>query len=261
MIFKQWEFDRIPRHQVQSINSADPTSLLLSPEPVITLDNDINKGYEKAIALPSSLTWLLPADLIHFKQISCLTAVLKQSSNPDPVEIEDVNTSGFYEVDVKPSTKEVRASYPIYELDDHTLVVLIKEDELQHPPILHNFLAIALAKVLRTAIQKVYLLINSDKIIGFKSLSELQPPEFIAGALAAIVTALNSQSSSKEFQHEIMVVQSEGPRGYEIHNITVVDLLVEYMKSTLGYSEEYVTSAYRRWKSNSASQFQSGLYL
>ncbi|AMD22052.1 HGL288Wp [Eremothecium sinecaudum] len=260
MIFKQWYSDHIPRHQVDSINYSDPNSLLLNAEPEVNISNEITRKYSKGFVVPYSMSWLFPPDVIHLQEISEISATLKQNVGASSRDVQDNLNGQFYEVESKPTAKEVCLSYKLYEYND-TLIVIVLEDDMKYPPILHNYLSEIVAKVLREATSSLTILVNSDHVTGVKSLEELEPPEFIKGAVAALVLSLLGHCGGPDSKDSYILVQSEGPNGFEKHNIAVVDDLIGHMASTLSQPADYVSSTYNCWKMHAGSQFQGGLYL
>lgn len=213
------------------------------------------------MVVPSSLSWLFPSDILSLVEVSELSAILKQPTETRCSEIQTKLYDEFYEVEAEPVKKEIKVFYKLFECKKDMLVAVIMEDDTKYPLMLHNFLSVELSNLLRENSQQITVFINSDQVTGVKKLSELQPPEFIKGPVAAIVTALLVNDRKTKAEDVYIVTQSEGPGGFEKHNIGIVDSLVCYMKEEFSLSNEYLCSAYKSWKLHAGCQFQGGMYL
>lgn len=233
----------------------DPHSLLAGAEPQVEFSGKLGERYSAALVVPSTLSWLMPPEMVQLTPVAQLVGTLTQAGGGE-CATRLVAADQFYEADVPQAERHVRVAYQLYERGPGQLVVVVEENDLKYPPIVHNRLAQQLAEKLRAVGAETTVLVNSDKSTGVKDLEELVPPEFITGALAALVCALAPSGAGR-----VLVVQSEGPHGFEKHNLTVVDALVERVRQILDQPPEYVAACTRHWKLQAGSQFQGGLYL
>lgn len=246
----------MPRHQLDTIDNAnnfDTSSLHFKNEPSIFLTEEIPSDISQVVILPNSLRWLLPSTVITLTLVSKLIGTLLVETGKNSTIDGDFNFLEYIESrDI--SSQEIQLVYPIYRTNKDLIIIFIPENDLKYPTILQNYLIKSLSDIIKNF--QSTILINCDKILELKTLSQLKPPEFISGSVSRLVMELLPFDKL-----ETIIIPSEGMNGFEKINADIVDSLVELMKQKFNFPINYSAECYRYWKLENGTQGQCGLYI
>ncbi|KAH3682117.1 hypothetical protein WICPIJ_006920 [Wickerhamomyces pijperi] len=277
MVFKPWTDIKTPRHLVSDLDDLTPSMESPVPSVTVKLTEEGSKLSGKLLVLPQSLKFIqeaFKATLPQDQQADAVIGVIEirnQATSTPRTEQNDQEEQEDYSLE-----EQLYQAHPSDFVSGHNADIQITQSQgitfivvpNFNTPILFNLLAQSLSQhcegiqeiLTITPGQSAHLTnltkLSNSKSQSYETIPTLTPPYYITGIAASLLT--QSDTCSKRLV-TALVLQSEGPQGYEKVNNDSISEVSFPLAQFIGTERKNLLKSMRNEIRGTANNF--ALYL